>query len=198
VADESKFVRENRYLVIKWSDVHSVLSTEQGHELLSVINVLNDAREKAGRGVLECVVVEKDWPEYEPTWRAIERRVRGEPPESSQLPEGFAITAQLGAMDKMSIRMRLAAAAMLEEIRDQIVSRNTRITELSAEVTRMQNSEIVGYMVSTNGITRYEAMYNADEHAKALSAAIRWGGAITPLVRHPNAVGIIDELPRKV
>ena len=33
---------------------------------------------KTGKQV-DCVVVEADWPEYEPTWDSIRRRVQGEP-----------------------------------------------------------------------------------------------------------------------
>lgn len=38
---------------------------------------------------MDCVVVESDWPEYEPTWRAIEARVTGAQPVPS-VPEGFS------------------------------------------------------------------------------------------------------------
>jgi hypothetical protein len=36
-----------------------------------------------------CVVVESDWPEYEPTWKVIEARVMGAQPTPS-VPDGFA------------------------------------------------------------------------------------------------------------
>lgn len=32
---------------------------------------------------MECVIVESDWPEYEPTWKAIEARVTGAQPSLS-------------------------------------------------------------------------------------------------------------------
>src|SRR3972149_6795695 len=108
MTDTSKFVRENRYLVIKWSDAHKALNIDQPDALSCTVNVLNAMRVKAGRGVLECVVVEKHWPEYEPTWEAIERRVLGDAASNVSVPKGFAIAA----MSKMSIRMQLAAMAM--------------------------------------------------------------------------------------
>ena len=40
---------------------------------------VNRLRARAGKQQLRCVVVEHDWPEYEPTWAAIERRVDGGP-----------------------------------------------------------------------------------------------------------------------
>ena len=36
---------------------------------------MQGCRALAGKPALHCVVVEKDWPEYEPTWVDIEARV---------------------------------------------------------------------------------------------------------------------------
>ena len=61
-----KFEREERYIVFKVKDLSE-------HKLGWVHDVirLNDIP------TVEAVVVEADWPEYEPTWAAIERRVTG-------------------------------------------------------------------------------------------------------------------------
>lgn len=70
--------RENRYLVIKRTDLDAALrmATPQAKASFgSVCNMAEIAREARGRGPLCCVVVEHDWPEYEPTWEAIEQRV---------------------------------------------------------------------------------------------------------------------------
>lgn len=70
--------RKNRYIVIKRTDLDSARSlvtptTFQAFE--SVINLVDAYRKSRLRGPLCCVVVEHDWPEYEPTWRAIAARV---------------------------------------------------------------------------------------------------------------------------
>ena len=74
----SEFNREQRYVVVKINDINSAECTQPERD---AFNVLCDkvARHRAGVGKLplECVVVEKDWPEYEPTWAAIQRRVEG-------------------------------------------------------------------------------------------------------------------------
>lgn len=68
--------RENRYIVIKKNDM-TVLTKHQ-HEVLDEIMIAtNYHREHTGMKPLKCVVVESSWPEYEPTWGAIERRVSG-------------------------------------------------------------------------------------------------------------------------
>jgi len=60
----STFKREVRYVVLKLSH----MSVEQQEEL-------NTAIKRIGLGTIDCVVVEKDWPEYESTFKAIEKRV---------------------------------------------------------------------------------------------------------------------------
>ena len=61
-----KFEREERYIVFKVKDLSE-------HKLSWVRDVisLNDIP------TVDAVVVEADWPEYEPTWAAIERRATG-------------------------------------------------------------------------------------------------------------------------
>lgn len=61
-----KFEREERYIVVKVKDISE-------HKLGWVRDVirLNDIP------TVDAVVVEADWPEYEQTWAAIERRVDG-------------------------------------------------------------------------------------------------------------------------
>ncbi|MBL3528426.1 MAG: hypothetical protein JMN27_13380 [gamma proteobacterium endosymbiont of Lamellibrachia anaximandri] len=72
------FGRELRYMVIKLKDAETAL-TETELSILKTINQKIDYyRTKRGKEWLKCVVVEHDWPEYEPTWKAIEERVKSE------------------------------------------------------------------------------------------------------------------------
>lgn len=70
-----KFEREERYIVFKVKDLSE-------HKLGWVRDVirLNDIP------TVDAVVVEADWPEYEPTWAAIERRVTGGQWDGEGLP----------------------------------------------------------------------------------------------------------------
>ena len=71
---EREFKREVRYTVIK----HIKLTADQMRHLEECI---------FGEGIptIEAVVVESDWPEYGPTWAAIEIRMnRGEPGKKSR------------------------------------------------------------------------------------------------------------------
>lgn len=70
----NEFMREERYIVFKMSDLGNSL---KGDEIRRLAREYAEQRHLKGKPPLECVVVESDWPEYEPTWRAIEARVTG-------------------------------------------------------------------------------------------------------------------------
>lgn len=67
--------REYRYVVIKVRDARAALTEDEGRTLDRLADKVTAYRYDQGKGRLVCVVVESDWPEYEPTWQAIERRV---------------------------------------------------------------------------------------------------------------------------
>jgi len=70
-----KFVREDRYLVIKRKDIQNYLNTTDEKALFELADLVTDGRLLNKRGLLGCVVVEHDWPEYLVTWDLIEQRV---------------------------------------------------------------------------------------------------------------------------
>ncbi len=67
--------RDYKYVVLKRKDIHAALTDDEQSLLHSLYWKVDDYRYKGGRPLLKCVVVESDWPEYEPTWDAIERRI---------------------------------------------------------------------------------------------------------------------------
>ena len=68
------FVREKRYTVIKSTDIEAFLNPAERLALDSIMAKIEMARVLEGKAPLDAVVVESDWPEYEPTWKAIEAR----------------------------------------------------------------------------------------------------------------------------
>ena len=76
----TEFSREDRYIVFKTSDLGNSL---KGDEIRRLAREYAEQRRLKGKEPLECVVVEKDWPEYEPTWKAIEARVTGAQPATT-------------------------------------------------------------------------------------------------------------------
>lgn len=73
----TEFKREDRYLVIKRTDIEEYLGDEDKALLSKVENLIGGWRHIRNKNPFACVVVEQDWPEYEPTWEAIEKRVEG-------------------------------------------------------------------------------------------------------------------------
>lgn len=76
----NEFMREERYIVFKMSDLGNSL---KGDEIRRLAREYAEYRQLLRKKPLECLVVEKDWPEYEPTWKAIEARVTGAQPAPS-------------------------------------------------------------------------------------------------------------------
>lgn len=69
-------IREDRYLVFKRADMAQGLTDVDRDTILAIAKKLSNWRALKGKEKLACVVVESDWPEYEPTWNAIEERVK--------------------------------------------------------------------------------------------------------------------------
>ncbi len=67
--------REEHYMVLKLSDIDKHLIQEDCARLFDLERKVACRRVEEGRPPLECIVVESDWPEYEATWQAIEKRV---------------------------------------------------------------------------------------------------------------------------
>lgn len=112
----NEFTREDRYIVFKISDVVEHLTTTEALHLARLYEIQRVGRKEAGKAELECVVVESDWPEYGPTWRAIEDRVTGAQPAPS-VPEGW----KLVPIEPQPTALLVAAANLVAQM--EIVSR---------------------------------------------------------------------------
>lgn len=69
------FEREERYIVVKIKDAQAIDKDDpfNGEDHLRAFLKQSNIPTREG------LVIEKDWPEYEPTWAAIERRMTGAP-----------------------------------------------------------------------------------------------------------------------
>ena len=85
---KTEFQREERYVVFKLSDIADYFYPSEISQLFRLSRTQQAQRAVNGKLPLECVVVESDWPEYEPTWKAIEARVMGAQPAPS-VPDGW-------------------------------------------------------------------------------------------------------------
>ena len=101
----TEFTREDRYIVFKLSDVERYLTDADRTYLAMMKNEIDAGRDCANKHPFKGLIVESDWPEYEPTWKAIEARVTGAQPAPS-----FADAYQ-GAMEEVAIWEKRALEA---------------------------------------------------------------------------------------
>lgn len=84
--------RENRYIVFKHKDLEAAeaagfITPGDAWALQHVAGKIALYRHCGDKQPLECVVVESDWPEYEPVWAMIEARVDGKEDDPDDLKE---------------------------------------------------------------------------------------------------------------
>lgn len=70
----SEFEREERYMVIKLSKLEPTGQPDGMSREEEIYRIAN-----FGKALVQAVVVESDWPEYEPVWEMIKARVTGAP-----------------------------------------------------------------------------------------------------------------------
>ena len=117
----TEFQREERYLVFKLSDVAEHFTPGERLQLARLAEVQRVGRSESGKPLLECVVVEADWPEYEPTWNAIEARMTGAQPSPNALLAAVAnlvaqmeIVSRVGFVDTPNDKDSCAAFCVAE------------------------------------------------------------------------------------
>jgi hypothetical protein len=86
----TEFTREDRYIVFKLSDVERYLTDADRAHLAMMKNEIDAGRDCANKPPFKGLIVESDWPEYEPTWKAIEARVTGAQSVPS-VPDGWKL-----------------------------------------------------------------------------------------------------------
>lgn len=119
--NDSTFQREDRYIVIKRSDLEKV-PVGYWSSLIEPIGAL-----QAHLPHRECLVIESDWPEYEPVWQMIERRMAGQPPVTA----AEELEAVLHWRDKhaVAIKERDALQALLTAAETKIAEFPTILFE---------------------------------------------------------------------
>ena len=99
----SEFKREERYVVIKIKDlVEASGDTDPSTGRSEAECVLRNFLEGWDVPTRDCVVVERDWPEYEKVWRSIELRMTGQPADDFDrvTAERDALQVLLNAADE--------------------------------------------------------------------------------------------------
>ena len=94
---------EHRYLTIKLSDLKLAETKTPGitEYVGNLLRIIEDVRMRAGKPKLEGLVIENDWPEYEPTLKLLSDRVDAEAcPIKLTDPVTFTNTGNIVYYDK--------------------------------------------------------------------------------------------------
>ena len=95
VPDErAAFEREDRYIVIKRSDMDRIPNQKVVHSFLGALGELSAHSVRIPQR--KFLVIESDWPEYDPAWKLIQDRVQGRPILDAA-PAAPALSAQQSA-----------------------------------------------------------------------------------------------------
>ena len=87
VPDErAAFEREDRYIVIKRSDMDRIPNQKVVHSFLGALGELSAHSVRIPQR--KFLVIESDWPEYDPAWKLIQDRVQGRPILDAALSDG--------------------------------------------------------------------------------------------------------------
>lgn len=74
---EHGIIREDRYLVLKRTDIAYALSEAEKLQLMALSDKVAFGRVARAKPPLACVIVEDDWPETPVIWSMIEARMTG-------------------------------------------------------------------------------------------------------------------------
>ena len=148
-----EFKREERYIVFKVSDLGNSL---KGDEIRKLAREYAEHRKRQSKKPLDCVVVESDWPEYEPTWNAIEMRMTGSLKES-------AVQTATRIMNIELIRERDDLRAALRHEADCVEAAKAEIEALAAKIVEMEHRESDAVMVALDSLDDYIARIEGND-----------------------------------
>ena len=73
--EETEMDLESRYVTFKHKDISGALDSCDLEAFEALCDKINKFRKARGAGELEGIVIEKDWPEYQPTLDLLSKRI---------------------------------------------------------------------------------------------------------------------------
>ena len=128
----SEFHREDRYNVIKYTDLERLPHAER-RGVNGFLRRIHESILKAGAPARQSVVIESNWPEYEPVWQMIERRMTGQPlvtaaEELEAVLHWRAKHAQ-AIKERDALQQRLNAATQVHPFAEKVIRKLERFQE---------------------------------------------------------------------
>ncbi|MBS3185402.1 hypothetical protein JIQ88_10310 [Pseudomonas sp. PCH44] len=198
------FQREERYIVVKRSDLAKVPAAYRSALVDPLFHLQAHLPQR------ECLVIESDWPEFEPTWAAIKARVTGQPapqphaePLAWMVGTAFWWTKEEAERDAAATGKTitpfgaLTGSADIEQLREvikhsdaQIMRQSMRISNQRAQLAERDAllREVLEFI--DDGVGRSDAEWAVIQKARtALSASAEANAPPTP---YPNRLCHID------
>lgn len=100
---------EQRYIILKMKDLE-LLNDERLELVRDAVHYVDQARTNAGKRPLEAVVIEKGWPEYEPTVALLSARVDGQEAPTGKKVGELTLEVGMRTATAQDERERVAAA----------------------------------------------------------------------------------------
>lgn len=181
----------DRYVVIKNSHAEQALTDDERKELYRLGMKCAKWRQDNNKKPFECVVVEHDWPEYEPVWNAIEQRVDGPHPLpvmnkdvrsladavsqavlADEIAEGCDISAGMFGPVFSQLVFQLAETKRKSRLFDQLRDLMGHVENgTDGIITLFQDDATLSYWVSHRTSGRKENDWQ--EYGRSLEQAIR-------------------------
>lgn len=108
------FAREERYVVFKIKDIVKYLHAVDREVISSISDRLSLLRKADGKRPLVSLVIESDWPEYEPAWSQIKARVVSEQTDKRNVAMlRAALVGLIGADSEQELKQMEATMRLL-------------------------------------------------------------------------------------
>lgn len=134
-----EFQRETRYVVFKIKDLEAAgIAGAEREAFASICNQVNLARLRRDKDLLECVVVEKGWPEFELVWAMIKARMTGQQ-YALLLPPIADRFAELGRQRDALLTGVETATRILREIAEASDGDYEDVEELEALIAQVKD-----------------------------------------------------------
>lgn len=169
------FQRESRYIVVKLKD----LAPGQEADIREHLTELSAQ-------TVDSLVIERDWPEYEPAWRMIQARVEGATLSPAHIEDGeeVEVVAHLIIPTKGTYKGRQFAAS------GPVPAERSPLNDYEPLMTVAQHQRMTAALVARNEWLEQVAVEAAEteKHALQVADAYRNGAALSA----PPAAGVPD------
>ena len=208
----NEFTREERYIVFKLSDVEKYLTAADRTYLAMMKNEIDAGRDCANKPPFKGLIVESDWPEYEPTWWAIEARVTGAQAQSTpSVPDGwpteemttafarvFNVRDQYGTFPQ-AFRAALAVAPEAKgEFKKRFASPPRSMIEDSVKEAGISDVPFDFQIVSLEDLERFAAIISKHERDACYEIAQSELRNMSALMSNPPKSGAAWEIARRI